>query len=97
MEVKADKFSDISRGFWRRVNALKDSQGDHTIPASLPEIWEIFGNSPDKDSAKNLTAHIHRFNVSALAETITDMAEQEQEEERSLRKLAKEIRELDAE
>lgn len=51
---------------------LKNSQGYHTVPASF-EIWETFGNVPYNYSAKNMTSHMHRFGVSAVAEAFSDM------------------------
>ena len=95
LEAEADKCRAMSRGFWMRVKALKDSQGSHTIPVSLPENWETIYNFSDRDAARNMAIQMHRSSVDAIAATFSDLFDEIDEEERSLRELAKQIRDLD--
>ena len=68
-----------------KLDALRESQGSHNTPMSLPEVWERFGNSADMDSAKNMAAHIHHFNVSAFGQTIEEIPQLLGEEMSSMR------------
>ncbi|KAH0369296.1 hypothetical protein KCU65_g3405, partial [Aureobasidium melanogenum] len=93
LDADADLQEETIRHADLMIQALRDALGDHTVAATLPEIWERYGNAPDKDSAMNYAAHVHRFNVSSLAQILNEIKEQVQESVETKRELSRKLRE----
>ncbi|KAK0941861.1 hypothetical protein LTR29_006587 [Friedmanniomyces endolithicus] len=79
--------------FHTTLSQLQDFHGAHTVEYTLPEIWAAFGDRPDKDSAKLMAAHLHRWHARATAENFTGIEKEMRALVASQKVLAADLRE----
>ncbi|KAK0271807.1 hypothetical protein LTR35_013283 [Friedmanniomyces endolithicus] len=66
-----DRIADLCQIKVSRLSQL----GADAVEYTLPEIWANFGNNLDKDSAKHMAAHLHRWSSRAIAKIFTEIEE----------------------
>lgn len=73
--AEAEELESIVDYSRKQMNALKFSQDDHILVASLPDLWKAYSYRMNTQSAKLLMAHIHQFNVNAVADQKREIEE----------------------